>query len=471
MVSIIEYVKSLDHYNSNKKLFYFERDNKLFIYHIKTKKILLIEKNLEEKGYLLSTFIKDSNSIKLYKTSKLSIKDIKELFNNLDNYKAKAFINLENYMYHNKAYFFLTNACNLKCRYCYQESKPVKMNFSMSKKSIDMMIKNKRKTETDFQIRFFGGEPLLNYKLMKQIINYCSNDRFNDNNTFNYYLSTNGLLLDSEKLSFMNDSNTKIKISVDGNRETFNYYRKSAKYKDVYCVLIKKLKEVFKYYPNELLTAGITNNYYNINFCENLQHAYEIGFRNFYIQFVCNNDFYEERLPDILAEKYDEIINEYEKILSFINIKINSGQEIYVNLLDSFIKFLFVPLNSLCGCSAGIASCAYDNVGNIYFCQRFIGNEKYIIGNVEKGLDRQKIKTIRNFNVMDRCVNCPIRDYCMGGCFFNNYKNSKILDNYLQYDCDIKVKLFEKLIYYTFKIAQKDIGFINNIYNKREFVE
>ena len=350
----------------------------------------------------------------------------------------------------------LTHNCNLNCRYCYAGSKfKENMTFETATKVIhfiDNITKNVN-TNQIITIGFFGGEPLLCYDLIKRIIDY-SNKNIKNNGSIKFSITTNGLLLNKDRLEYLKSQNVDLCISIDGNEEIHNLNR-------IYLNGRGSFNQVLK---NVLLTKKIygilqVNAVYGPKTLKYLPLTVSF-FRTIGASIIHLN-------PNIRAEWNKE--SESELFFSYLEIArefINSyenNEEIAINIIDSKIILLLkggYTMEDRCGMAK--TEWAFAPSGNIYPCERLIGddnNKSLCLGNVITGLNYTSqnsiIKNCGNKEV--KCLTCNIRSFCMNWCGCTNYFSTGLLDSTGDFQCKSEQSLVKIAKFVLVKLKDNDL--------------
>jgi len=302
---------------------------------------------------------------------------------------------------------WVTMQCNFRCRYCYV--KPVYSNNSLSKETADEFISFVIRNILPGQgltVNFHGGEPLLNFKIVKYIINRLKAELPGRN--LNFGMTTNGSLLDEEKMNFLAENmKFNLSISLDGKKETMEKNRKCIAGNVDYELIEKNALSLLEIYPN--LRVRMTYDRKNVDeLGENIRYFIEKGFRNI--------------VP--VADEYatDWTENDFEKIREqFVSLRSwmaqNSINDVNIDILSSCFQ-------ELGKCTAGDHYYSIDVFGNIFPCTVLVGHDEWKIGTVQNGLDTTMLQRIKEINApeISECSGCGLYHYCTSTrCRFINY--------------------------------------------------
>ncbi len=303
--------------------------------------------------------------------------------------------------------------CNMKCAYCYGDGGEYnnrgKMSLETALRAIDYLIENS--LDTKLAIAFLGGEPLLNFGLIKEIVKYCSIKESETGRTFSYTITTNGTLMTPEIENFLISNHIKTQISIDGTKEDHDQMRYFNKKKPSYTVVVDKTKSMRE---KNLLTARATLSPKNLDYIKTFDHLVNLGFTAVPI----------EPAKNLLSETDSEIeLTEYIKYLEYFKAHIKQGNLDIVNKMTDFTKALEKIENAgkrKYGCGAFHRMYAVDIDGKLYPCHRFVGIPEFCVGNI---YEKQEKETEQCQHVNDRykCSVCWLKNLCGGGCAYENY--------------------------------------------------
>jgi len=371
------------------------------------------------------------------------LKENKQLFSE-DIYEDKADI-LKNKSGDIKALcLHVAHTCNLNCSYCfasqgkYQGDKAL-MTFEVGKQALDFLIEHSG-TRHNLEVDFFGGEPLMNWDVVKQLVAYARSREKEAGKNFRFTLTTNGVLLDDEVTEFCNREMSNVVLSLDGRPEVHDLLRKDYQGRGSYDVIVPKFKEFVKKRGNLSYYVRGTYTHNNTDFSNDIFHIADMGFTELSMEpVVCApTDPYaltEADLPT-LYEQYEILAKEMIKRdrekrgFSFYhyNIDLENGPCIY---------------KRISGCGSGCEYLAVTPWGELYPCHQFVGDEKYSMGNVWDGVtNTQMQEKFRKCNVYSRpeCKDCWAKLYCSGGCAANAYHATGDINGIYEYGC----RLFKK---------------------------
>lgn len=315
--------------------------------------------------------------------------------------------------------------CNLKCRYCFAEEgeyhgKRSLMSAEVGKKAIDFIIANSGKRR-NLEVDFFGGEPLMNFDVVKEIVEYGrEQEKLHDKN-FRFTITTNGILLDDEKQKYINENMHNVVLSLDGRKEVNDYMRPRAGGQGSYDIIVPKFQKLAesRNQTDYYLRGTFTHN--NLDFSKDVFHiADDLGFKQVSVEPVVAE---ATESYAITEDDLDTIFEEYEKLAEQLYIRHKTGEKNF-NFFHFMVDLTGGPCiaKRLSGCGSGTEYLAVTPEGDLYPCHQFVGQEEYKIGSVYNGIENTAIREeFANCNVYTKpdCKKCWAKFYCSGGCMAN----------------------------------------------------
>lgn len=315
--------------------------------------------------------------------------------------------------------------CNLKCRYCFAEEgeyhgKRSLMSAEVGKKAIDFIIANSGKRR-NLEVDFFGGEPLMNFDVVKEIVEYGREQEKLYDKNFRFTITTNGILLDDEKQAYINENMHNVVLSLDGRKEINDFMRPRAGGMGSYDVIVPKFQKLAesRNQTDYYLRGTFTHN--NLDFSKDIFHiADDLGFKQVSVEPVVAEDTEDYAIKE---EDLETIYAEYEKIAEGLYKRHKTGEKDF-NFFHFMIDLTGGPCiaKRLSGCGSGTEYLAVTPEGDLYPCHQFVGQEEYRIGSVFKGIENSSIRDeFANCNVYTKpdCKKCWAKYYCSGGCMAN----------------------------------------------------
>ena len=301
---------------------------------------------------------------------------------------------------------------------------------------------------------FFGGEPLLNWPVVKELVEYGRSREEESRKRFRFTLTTNGVLLDPEIMEFCNREMGNVVLSLDGRKEVHDRMRPFPKGAGSYDLIVPKFQEFAASRNQERYYVRGTFTHYNPDFYRDVLHLADLGFKQISVEpVVAPKDapyaIREEDLPEILAG-YDLLAEEMIR-----REKAGKGFQFFHFMID--LSGGPCVYKRLSGCGSGTEYLAVTPWGDLYPCHQFVGEERFLMGNVEKGVTEQALR--RDFgscNVYTRpaCRDCFARFYCSGGCAANAYHFTGNINGNYEIGCILQRKRVECAIWIKAALAE-----------------
>ena len=341
----------------------------------------------------------------------------------------------------------IAHDCNLACRYCFAEEgeyhgRRALMSFEVGKKALDFLIANSGNRK-NLEVDFFGGEPLMNWDVVKQLVAYGRDQEKLHNKNFRFTLTTNGVLLDDEIMEFANKEMGNVVLSIDGRKEIHDYMRPFRKGKGSYELIVPKFQKFAESRNQDKYYVRGTFTRHNLDFAEDVLHLADLGFKQISVEPVVApfEEEYAIRPEDvpIICEQYDILAKEMIK-------REKEGRGF--NFFHFMIDLTGGPCvyKRLSGCGSGTEYLAVTPWGDLYPCHQFVGEEEYLMGNVDEGVVRKDIvKEFKDCNVYSKpkCQECFARFYCSGGCAANSYHFHDTIHDVYEVGCELQRKRVE----------------------------
>lgn len=351
----------------------------------------------------------------------------------------------------------IAHACNLKCKYCFADEgsyhgENALMSFEVGKKSVDFLIKNSGKRK-NLEVDFFGGEPLLNFDVVKKIVAYARQQEKIYSKQFRFTMTTNGVLLDNEKIDYLNENMYNVVLSVDGRKEVNDNMRQKFDGSSSYDCIIPNFQKFVALRKDKNYYVRATFTHHNLDFVNDILHLNNLGFDQISVEPVVagSNADYVLQENDLrkIFDEYDRLT----KIMLCNKKKFN------------FFHFMIDLDNGPCfakraiGCGAATEYLAVSPNGDLYPCHQFVGLPEFKMGNVSSDELNQRIKN--NFNscnvyTKSKCNDCWAKFYCSGGCSANAFGFNKNIYEPYDYACKLQKKRLEcALVIKAAKILNK----------------
>ena len=342
----------------------------------------------------------------------------------------------------------VAHTCNLNCSYCFAsqgryQGERALMSFEVGKRAMDFLIENSG-TRRNLEVDFFGGEPLMNFDMVKKLVAYCREQEKIHNKNFRFTITTNGMLLDDEKIDYINKEMSNCVLSLDGRKEVNDNIRPTPNGKGSYDLIVPKYQKLVAGRGTKDYYVRGTFTKYNLDFANDVLHISDLGFEQLSVEPVVTDPempyaITESDLPTIFAE-YDRL----EKLME--------EQKLANKRKFNFFHFM-IDLNQgpcavkrLRGCGCGNEYVAVTPDGDIYPCHQFVGIEEWKMGDIFSDKIDQKIKDYFagiHIYSKENCGNCWARFYCSGGCNANSFIYEGDVKKPHKLSCELQKKRIE----------------------------
>ena len=341
----------------------------------------------------------------------------------------------------------VAHTCNLNCEYCFASQgkyhgERALMSFEVGKRALDFLIENSG-TRHNLEVDFFGGEPLMNWDVVKQLVAYAREQEKIHNKNFRFTLTTNGMLIDDDVIEFSNKEMSNVVLSLDGRKEVHDRLRKDYTGKGSYDIIVPKFKEFVERRGNKSYYMRGTFTHANTDFTNDIFHMADMGFTELSMEpVVCApsdaSALTNEDLP-VLFEQYEILAKEMIK-------RKREGRPFtfYHYMLD--LKHGPCIYKRISGCGSGTEYVAVTPTGDIYPCHQFVGDEKYLLGNIYDGISNTEVQNefkLCNAYARKECEDCWAKLYCSGGCAANSYHATGKITGIYEYGCELFKKRIE----------------------------
>ena len=349
----------------------------------------------------------------------------------------------------------VAHICNLACPYCFASGGNYKgaealMTSEVGKKAIDFLFDNSL-GRSIVEVDFFGGEPLLNFPLIKELVAYGEAVSKRKNMAIKWSMTTNGVLLDENISKFLVEHNIGTVLSIDGRKEIHDYNRYFKNHKGSFDVILSNYLE-FKESTQDYVARG-TYTSRNLDFYKDVAYLKELGFNHLSMEPVIGEKITMDDLPVIkesyqkLSELYLKWLKESEPLDFFhFNIQLKGGPCIYKRIT---------------ACGAGFEYLAITPTGDIYPCHQLIEDNNYLMGNImEDTFNEDLAEVFLNTNIYtkDKCKRCWARFYCSGGCHSNNIKYGNGLNSPDELSCELQKLRLEAALYVQGKMLVEGLA-------------
>ena len=341
----------------------------------------------------------------------------------------------------------IAHDCNLACQDCFAEEgeyhgRRALMSFEVGKKALDFLIANSG-NRRNLEVDFFGGEPLMNWQVVKDLVAYGREQEKLHDKKFRFTLTTNGVLLNDEVMEFCNREMDNVVLSIDGRKEVHDKMRPFRKGAGSYDLIVPKFQQFAESRHQDKYYVRGTFTHYNLDFSEDVLHLADLGFKQISVEPVVA----EPKEPYAIREEdLPKLFEEYDKLAVEMIRRHKSGEDF--NFFHFMIDLEGGPCvaKRLSGCGSGTEYLAVTPWGDFYPCHQFVGNEKFLLGNVDEGILNTDIRDefkCCNVYAKEKCRKCFARFYCSGGCAANAYNFSGDICGAYDIGCELQKKRIE----------------------------
>lgn len=353
----------------------------------------------------------------------------------------------------------IAHTCNLNCEYCFASQGKYHgdralMSFEVGKRAIDFLIENSG-SRVNLEVDFFGGEPLMNFDVVKRIVAYARSIEKGKNKNFRFTLTTNGMLVDDDVIEFANKECHNVVLSLDGRKEVHDHLRKTVNGKGSYDIIVPKFQKFVKKRGNKGYYVRGTYTHNNTDFTNDIFHMADLGFTELSMEpVVCSPD-------DPYALTYDDLpvlFEQYEILAKEMLKREKEGRPL------TFYHYMIDLTGGPCiykrisGCGSGTEYMAVTPWGELYPCHQFVGDPKYSLGNIYEGVTNTEVQDefkLCNAYARPNCKDCWAKLYCSGGCAANAYHATGSITGIYEYGCELFKKRMECAI--MMKVAEAEL--------------
>lgn len=352
----------------------------------------------------------------------------------------------------------IAHDCNLACKYCFAgegeyHGQRELMSFEVGKKALDFLVKES-KGRKNLEVDFFGGEPLMNFDVVRRLVEYGRSIEETNNKKFRFTLTTNGMLLNDEILEFANKEMGNLVLSIDGRREIHDLMRPRRGGQGSYDTIVPKFIKAAnsRGQMNYYVRGTYTHN--NLDFSEDVKHLAELGFEQISVEPVVAPESADYAIKE---EDVPKLCEQYDILAKYLLERRKSGRG--VNFFHFMIDLSGGPCayKRLSGCGSGCEYLAVAPNGDLYPCHQFVGMPDFLMGNVDTGVTntmlRDKFK-LCNVYSKEECKNCFAKLYCSGGCAANSYNFTGDINGVYDIGCALSRKRVECAIMMKAAIAE-----------------
>ncbi len=341
----------------------------------------------------------------------------------------------------------VSHACNLSCDYCFAgegryHGETALMTPEVGKKAIDFLIEHSGKRR-NLEVDFFGGEPLLNWVVVRQIVDYAREIEKSKGKNFRFTLTTNGVLIDDDVIEFANREMHNVVLSLDGRKEIHDGSRRFLNGEGSYDLILPKFRELVNKRGGKGYYIRGTYTHRNVDFTNDILHMAEQGFKELSMEPVVSKEGDPYALT---AEDMPELLHQYELLAVEMLKRKKEGRGF------TFYHFMLDLDGGPCiykrvaGCGSGTEYLAVTPAGDLYPCHQFVGDPAYKMGTLWNGVTNTALRdAFAGCNVYTRpgCRDCWARLYCAGGCAANALHATGDIGGVYKYGCELFKKRIE----------------------------
>ena len=341
----------------------------------------------------------------------------------------------------------IAHTCNLNCSYCFASQgkyhgERAVMSFEVGRRALDFLVENSGKRH-NLEVDFFGGEPLLNFDVVKQLVAYARSIEKDAGKNFRFTLTTNGMLIDDDVIDFANREMSNVVLSLDGRREIHDRFRVDYAGKGSFDTIVPKFQKLVEAREGKNYYMRGTFTHANPDFLNDIKVMLDLGFNELSMEPVVCAEGDPAELTDadieIVKDQYEQLAN-----LMLERHKEGRGFTFYHYMID--LKGGPCIYKRISGCGSGTEYMAVTPWGDLYPCHQFVGDEKFKLGNIYDGVtntEKQCEFAACNVYAREECRNCWARLYCSGGCAANAYHATGSVTGVYKKGCDLFKKRME----------------------------
>ncbi len=341
----------------------------------------------------------------------------------------------------------IAHTCNLNCSYCFASQGKYHgdralMSFEVGKRALDFLIENS-KGRHNLEVDFFGGEPLMNFDVVKQLVAYARSIEKEAGKNFRFTLTTNGVLIDDDVIDFANRECSNVVLSLDGRKEVHDRYRVDYAGNGSWEKIVPKFQKLVEARGGKDYYMRGTFTHANPDFLKDIEKMLELGFTELSMEPVVAA---EDDPSALTKEDLPIVLDQYEKLAELMLKRHREGNPFtfYHYMID--LKGGPCIYKRISGCGSGTEYMAVTPWGDLYPCHQFVGEEKFKLGNVWDGVTNREAQCdFASCNVYSRpeCRDCWARLYCSGGCAANAYHSTGSVRGVYKYGCELFKKRME----------------------------
>jgi len=341
----------------------------------------------------------------------------------------------------------VSHTCNLTCEYCFAQAgkyhgREALMPFEVGRRALDFLLENSG-GHRNLEVDFFGGEPLMNWQVVKDLVTYARKKEKEAGKNFRFTLTTNGVLVDDEVIDFANREMANVVLSLDGRREVHDRLRRTVNGKGSYDLVMPKFQAFAKARGEKSYYIRGTFTHFNPDFTQDLYHMAALGFRSLSMEpVVC----VPESEYALTPEDIEVVKAEYEKLALEMARRRNTPEKFSFYHYNIDLKHGPCVYKRAAGCGSGRDYLAVTPTGELYPCHQFVGEPDFCMGDVWRGVTRPDLRAEFSTCTLDdrpECRECWAKYYCAGGCAANAYHASGSIRGVYPQGCEMFKKRME----------------------------
>ncbi len=341
----------------------------------------------------------------------------------------------------------VAHTCNLNCSYCFASQgkyhgERAVMSYEVGKRALDFLVENSG-TRRNLEVDFFGGEPLLNFDVVKQLVAYARSIERDAKKNFRFTLTTNGMLIDDDVIDFANREMHNVVLSLDGRKEIHDRFRVDYAGRGSWDTIVPKFQKLVEARGGKNYYMRGTFTHANPDFLRDIETMLDLGFTELSMEpVVCAADDPSALTQDDLPV----VLRQYEELADLMIRRRKAGKPF--TFYHYMIDLTAGPCiyKRISGCGSGTEYMAVTPWGDLYPCHQFVGDEAFRLGDIWHGVTNTDVQAeFRACNVYARpdCRDCWARLYCSGGCAANAYHATGSVRGVYKYGCELFRKRME----------------------------
>lgn len=341
----------------------------------------------------------------------------------------------------------VAHVCNLNCSYCFASQGKYHgdralMSFEVGKQALDFLVANS-KGRRNLEVDFFGGEPLMNFDVVKQLVAYARSIEKEAGKNFRFTLTTNGMLIDDDVIDFANRECSNVVLSLDGRREVHDKYRVDYMGNGSWDKIVPKFQKLVEARGGKNYYMRGTFTHENPDFLKDIEQMLDLGFTELSMEPVVGS---EDEPTTLTKEDLPIVLSQYEQLADLMLKRYREGRPFtfYHYMID--LKGGPCVYKRISGCGSGTEYMAVTPWGDLYPCHQFVGKEEFKLGNIWDGVQNtERVEEFASCNVYTRpeCRDCWAKLYCSGGCAANAYNSTGSVKGVYKYGCELFKKRME----------------------------